>query len=70
MAGRIKKSSEGCARPCYELSPRSFDDLPKSFEQGRTPGPTTHTQMSSREDSTIRVAQVPGKRLLTLVKGV
>jgi transposase len=66
---RVKKAVEGRARPCYEFSPRSFDDHPKSFEQGRTPGPTTHTQMSSYEDSTIRVARVPGKRVVTTLSG-
>ena len=66
---RVKKVVERRARSRYEFVPRSLDDHPKSFERGRTPGPTTHTQMSSCEDSTLRVALVPGKRVVIPVSG-
>ena len=40
-------------RPATNRSPQLLNDCSKSFERGRALGPTTHTQMSSREDFTI-----------------
>ncbi|MGD1103926.1 MAG: hypothetical protein ABSA59_17895, partial [Terriglobia bacterium] len=56
-------------RPATNSRPRLLDDYLKSFERGRALGPTTHTQMSSREDSTIRAAQVPSQRVLPSLLG-
>jgi len=55
--------------PATNSRPLLLDDYPKSFERGRALGPTTHTQMSSLEDSTIRVAQAPSKRVLPSLPG-
>ena len=56
-------------RPATNCSPQLLDDYLKSFERGRALGPTTHTQMSSREDFTIRAVQVPSKRVLPSLPG-
>ena len=56
-------------RPATNRSPRLLDDYSKSFERGWALGPTTHTQMSSREDFTIRAVQVPSQRVLPSFPG-
>jgi hypothetical protein len=55
--------------PATNSSAPLLDDYPESFERGRALGPTTHTQMSSLEDSTIRVAQAASKRVLRFLLG-
>ena len=44
------------ASPPYESSAPSFDDLGETFEGSEALGPVTHAQMTSFDDSTIRVA--------------
>ena len=61
--------SQDTPRPATNRSPRLLNDYPKSFERGRALGPTTYTQMSSREDFTIRAMTVPGKRVLPSLSG-
>lgn len=52
----------GRASPRYEFCAPSLDDFRQTIERGESLGPTTHTQMSSLEDSTIRIANGPNQR--------
>ena len=53
----------GRASPRYEFCAPSLDDFRQTIERGESLGPTTHTQMSSPEDSTIRIATGPSKHV-------
>ena len=53
----------GRASPRYEFCALSLDDFRQTLERGESLGPATHTQMSSPEDSTIRVAPGPNNRV-------
>jgi hypothetical protein len=52
----------GRASPRYEFCAPSLDDFRQTIERGESFGPTTHTQMPSLEDSTIRIANGPNQR--------
>ena len=51
------------ASPGYEFCAPSLDDFRQTIKRGKSLGPTTHTQMSSPEDSTIRIATGPSKHV-------
>jgi hypothetical protein len=60
------KKLAGHAPPRYEYATPSLDDRLKTFERGWALKSTTHTQMLSRDDSTIRAIAGSSKRVLPL----